>query len=161
MRASEGNILNLVFISLPPCRERAVCFKLICKVCYSPPAQKKISQQNRFVSSWVTSFAESLPKSSVFRSHFCEIQLFATCLFLFLSAGISAQRAILELEDKKWVLVSSCNAHILFDTPPPQFHTTAAFVLGKSWNKLFQDLGPFHIYVQSFDISVSIPFFGF
>ena len=116
-------------------------FKFICKVCCG--AEKQISQQNRFVSR-VTRFAESRYQSHLFSPHICEIQHFA---------DISEQRAILELEEKKWGgVVSSCN--ILFDSPPsPQFHTTA-FVLVKSWNKLFLDLVRHSsLHIQSFDVN--------
>ena len=86
--------------------------------------QKQISQQNRFVSQ-VTSFAESLPKSSVSRflwnTTFCNLPRF----FLFLSAGLSAERAILELADKKWGCPSSCRflqrSHFVWHSPRLDF----------------------------------------
>ena len=117
-------------------------FKLICKVCSRCAA---LLLRNRFLSKTDLSarFAESLTKSSVFRSHFCEIQLFATCL----SFPFCLQASLHRGQSWNWKIRTGAGAGFLsllvaltfcLTLPPPRFHTTAAFVLSKSWNKFSQ-----------------------
>ena len=115
-------------------------FKLICKVfCCS---------ETDLSAGWPA--LQSRYQSHLFPA-FCEIQLFATCPDSFcFCLQASLQRG------QSWnckirsgaaqVLVASCNAHILFDTPPASISHHTSFCFGQIIEKVILRSGaPFHI----------------
>ena len=145
--ASEGNISCFHFLA-PCCRERAVCFK------FQVDLQGVLLFRNRFLSK--TDLSARWPAlQSRYQSHlfpaFCEIQLFATCPDSFC---FCLQASLQRGQSWNWqirsgaaqVLVASCNAHILFDTPPASISHHTSFCFGQIIEKVILRSGaPFHI----------------
>ena len=88
---------------------------------------------------------------------------FVKCNFLPLSVLVRRHLCTEGNPGIGWEEVGRCQflqrSHFVWHSPP-QFHTTA-FVLGKSWNKLFLDLGRHSSIHKSLDANALIPFIEF